>query len=216
MAFAKPAFIAFTGVDRPALRADLERLSARYPIEWGILVDDDRKEPLFPAADARMQLLSGPPLRWAAHICGTKAREIAATPDAAHLDLTGFQRVQINHSFQGSAESHIANCARFGKRAGVRAVLQCSGAFPPDLRVDWLFDVSFGKGTVPSAWPRLSEAGPFCGFSGGLNPHTIRNALEQIAPPPDIPYWVDMESGIRTDGWLDVAKCEAVCRAVYD
>jgi hypothetical protein len=30
-----------------------------------------------------------------------------------------------------------------------------------------------------------------------------------------VAYWIDMESGVRTGGWLDVAKCEAVCRAVY-
>ena len=216
MAFAKPAFIAFTGVDRAAIRADLERLSARYPIEWGVLVDDTRAEPLFADRATRAQLLAGTPLRWAAHICGAQAREIAATSHATQLELTGFQRVQINHSFSGSAESHIAHCARFGQRVGLRPVLQCSGAFPPDLRVDWLFDVSFGKGTAPNAWPRLSDSGPFCGFSGGLGPSTIRNVLEQISPPADVPYWVDMESGIRTEGWMDVAKCEAVCRAVYD
>lgn len=84
-----------------------------------------------------------------------------------------------------------------------------------DCRVDWLFDTSFGKGSRPSAWPMLPIAGPFCGFSGGLNPDNVRDTIERIAAPPGALYWIDMESGVRTDGWLDVSKCEAVCRAVY-
>ena len=69
MAFEKPAFIAFTGVDRAEIKRDLCALAARYPIEWGILVDDDRSDvALFPNASVRAQLVSGAPLRWAAHI----------------------------------------------------------------------------------------------------------------------------------------------------
>lgn len=217
MAFEKPAFIAFTGVDRVDIKRDLCALAARYPIEWGILIDDERSDvALFPDAAVRAQLVSGTPLRWAAHICAAQARAIAHSSSPVALDLSGFQRAQINHSFSGSADVHIANSAFFGRRAGMRTVLQCTADFPIDLRVDWLFDVSFGKGSRPSVWPALPAAGPFCGFSGGLNPDNVRETLERIAAPPGVPYWIDMESGIRTDGWLDVAKCEAVCRAVYD
>ena len=42
MRFQPPSFIAFTGVDRAALRPGLAELAARYPIEWGILIDDQR------------------------------------------------------------------------------------------------------------------------------------------------------------------------------
>jgi len=217
VAFEKPAFIAFTGVDRAEIKRDLCALAARYPIEWGILVDDDRSDvALFPNASVRAQLVSGAPLRWAAHICGSQARAIANSSAPVVFDRSGFQRAQINHSFSGSADVHIANATLFGRRTGVRTVLQCTDNFPMDMRVDWLFDVSFGRGSRPSAWPALPATGPFCGFSGGLNPDNVRETLERIAPTPGVPYWIDMESGIRTDGWLDVAKCEAVCRAVYD
>jgi hypothetical protein len=217
VAFQKPAFIAFTGVDRIEIKRDLCALAAHYPIEWGILIDDERADDaLFPNAAVRTQLVSGEPLRWAAHICATQARAIAGSAAPVAFDLRGFQRAQINHSFSGSSAVHVANSALFGRRAGVRSVLQCTDTFPMDLRVDWLFDVSFGKGSRPSAWPTLPAAGPFCGFSGGLNADNVRETLERIAAPPDVPYWIDMESGIRTAGWLDVAKCEAVCRAVYD
>jgi hypothetical protein len=216
VAFQKPAFIAFTGVDRLDLTEAMAALSARYPIEWGILIDDSRHgESLFPEASVRERLLSGAPLRWAAHICGAQARAIAATSDVDGLELAGFQRAQINHSFSGSDIQHVINTALFGRRRGIRTVLQCSGPFPADARVDWLFDTSFGRGSSPALWPTLPAAGPFCGFSGGLNPGNVRATLQRIAPAGDALYWIDMESGIRTDGWLDPAKCEAVCRAVY-
>jgi hypothetical protein len=214
--FQPPAFIAFTGVDRLDVSDALIALSARYPIEWGILVDDARSgEALFPDARTRARLLRSGPLRWAAHVCGAQAKAIADTGQLGQLNLAGFQRVQVNHSFSGSDEAHVANSSTFARRCGMRPVLQCSGTFPADARVDWLFDTSFGKGTRPAAWPALPASGPFCGFSGGLNPGNVREILEKVAAAAGALYWIDMESGVRSDGWLDVAKCEAVCRAVY-
>ena len=210
-----PAFIAFTGVDRTDLIPHLQALSARYPIEWGMLVDDAQSEkPLFPDRAARQQLLRAGGLRWAAHVCGAEARAIVDAPEDVTIDLAGFSRVQVNHGFHGSHESQIANTWRFGRTQGVRTLLQCGDPFPEDARVDWLYDVSFGKGLRPEGWPRLARQ-PFCGFSGGIGPDTVRDILDLIDAPTGTPYWIDMETGVRSDGWLDLAKCEAVCRAVY-
>lgn len=211
-----PAFIAFTGVDRLDVLPHLRRLSARYPIEWGVLVDPDQEDkPLFPDATIRAGLLAEPGLRWAAHICGTGARDIVAAPRDTAIAVTGVQRAQVNHSFQGSAPDQIAAARDYGRRMGVRTVLQCAGAFPDEPGVDWLYDVSFGAGVKPSDWPALPDGGPFCGYSGGIGPATVTEILARIAAPDGALYWIDMESGIRTDGAFDTAKCEAVCRAVY-
>ncbi len=209
-----PAFIAFTGVDRVELLDGLQALSRRYPIEWGLLVDDAQAhKPLFPDAECRAALLRAGGLRFAAHVCGAPAQAIAGG-GAADLDLAGFQRVQVNHGFSGSTPAQIENAWRFGQRRGLRTVLQCGDPFPADSRVDWLYDVSFGKGITPATWPALATE-PFCGYSGGLGPDTVARALQAIAAPPDAVYWIDMETAVRTGGWLDLAKCEAVCRAVY-
>ena len=212
-----PAFIAFTGVDDPRSVPGLQALSARYPIEWGVLIDDAQAgDPLFPAAADRAALLRAPRLRWAAHVCGAEARLIADAPDSARLDLAGFQRVQVNHGFSGSSPGQIANVIRFGRARGVRTLLQTLSGFPAERRLDWLFDVSFGKGAAPSAWPILPSDGPFCGFSGGINPANAASVVAAIAAPAGAQYWIDMESGVRTGGRFDLDKCEAVCRAVYD
>ncbi|UDF03030.1 phosphoribosylanthranilate isomerase [Asticcacaulis sp. AND118] len=212
---ALPAFIAFTGLDTPDLIPGLIRLSQRYPIEWGILIDDTRKDdPLFPDAAARQRFLETPGLRFAAHVCGQAAHEIANAPDAACIDLSGFQRVQVNHSFAGSTAAQIEHTVRFGRRNGIRMLLQCSETFPEDSRLDWLFDTSFGTGQAPARWPALPN-GPFCGFSGGIGPHNAAEVVRAINAPKGRLYWIDMESRIRTDGWLDLIKCERVCREVY-
>lgn len=217
MTLQRPAFIAFTGVDRADLKDGLVALSMRYPIEWGLLVDDTRAgNPLFPNAATRALLLEGAPLRWAAHICGTQAQAIARDPWSTSVNLSGFQRVQINHGFSGSNVEQTTNAALFARRHGVRAILQCGEVFPDDGRVDWLFDTSFGTGAVPARWPKPPLQGAFCGLSGGLNPINVRQVLENVAPPASAIYWIDMESGVRTDGWFDLTKCEAVCRAVFD
>lgn len=212
-----PSFIAFTGVDRLDLLPGLKRLSARYPIEWGVLVDPDQEDKaLFPNAAVRDGLLAEPGLRWAAHVCGAGAREIVAAPLTTAVAVTGVQRVQINHSFQGSSADQITAARDYGRRMGVRTVLQCAGAFPDEAGVDWLYDVSFGTGVKPEDWPPLRAGGPFCGYSGGIGPATVGDILQRIAAPADALYWIDMESGVRTDGAFDLAKCEAVCRAVYE
>jgi len=211
---ALPRFIAFTGVDDPALADGLVALSARYPIEWGILVDDDRAdEQLFPARADRERLVTLRGLRWAAHVCGAQARAIADDPAAATIDLTGFARMQVNHGFGGSTKTQVGNVVAFAERRRIRALLQCQGDFPDDTRLDWLFDVSFGTGIRPDRWPAPSTH--FCGYSGGIGPANAAEVVTAIAAPVDGDYWIDMESGVRTDGRFDLDKCAAVCRAVY-
>lgn len=211
-----PSFIAFTGVDSVALVPQMQLLSRAYPIEWGILIDDARSgEILFPDADDRAELLAASGLRFAAHVCGEAALMIADRPDEARIDLAGFQRLQVNHGFSGSSPLQIENCVRFGRAQAVRTMLQSTGIFPDDCRLDWLFDTSFGTGKSPERWPPLPAEGPFCGYSGGISPDNVADVIAAIAAPAGAQYWIDMESGVRTEGWFDLAKCAAVCEAVY-
>lgn len=213
---ASPLFIAFTGIDDAGLLPGMRTLSARYPVEWGVLIDPAKAgTPLFPdAATYNSILASG--LRLAAHVCGPLAQEIVTYPDGARFNPAGFRRVQVNHGVDGASPDQVAATGRYARRHGIRAVLQCGGAFPADGQVDWLYDVSFGTGRQPDAWPILSaEASPFCGYSGGINPDNVADLLTALNPPTPADFWIDMESGVRREGRFDLARCEAVCRAVY-
>ncbi len=212
---AQPVFIAFTGVDSAELLPEMQQLSRRFPIEWGVLIDDAKDDRLFADPDTRAKLLEAPGLHYAAHVCGEQAVLIANDPARATIDLSGFQRLQINHAFSGSSPDQIENSIRFGRSQAIRTMLQTLGDFPTDARLDWLYDTSFGTGKTPGRWPQIPAGGPFCGFSGGIRAENVANVVQAIAAPDGAQYWIDMESGVRTDGRFDLAKCEAVCRAVF-
>jgi len=210
----QPAFITFTGVDDSSLLPGMLSLSSHFPIEWGVLIDAAQEgAPLFPSSKVR-QAIQSAPLRLSAHICGGAASAIVEGRLPA-LDLSGYARAQVNHGRAGSTPGDIRNSQLFGARHGIRVALQCQAAFPDDASVDWLFDVSFGTGARPARWPALSSQRAFCGYSGGLGPDNVAETLAKLDIAPGAAYWIDMESGVRTQGRFDLAKCEAVCRAVF-
>jgi phosphoribosylanthranilate isomerase len=94
-------------------------------------------------------------------------------------------------------------------------MLQCLDNFPTDTRLDWLYDTSFGTGKSPNRWPPLPHGGPLCGYSGGIRAENVREILSAISALRGSQYFIDMESGVRTNGRFDLEKCEAVCKAVF-
>lgn len=210
-----PSFITFTGVDRVSILPQIRELSQQYPVEWGVLIDPRQTEKkLFPT-DSQIAEMRRCGLRMSAHICGLMAKDIAHG-SAVALDLSGFSRVQVNHGRDGAGDTIVQRVAEFSAARGVRGALQCNGSFPSDPRVDWLFDVSYGEGVKPTAFPKLSTSVPFCGFSGGIGPDSVCELLEtRIEVTDNRAFWIDMESGVRTGGLLDLRKCAAVCRSVY-
>lgn len=213
----RPAFVAFTGVDDAALTKGMRELSQKYPIEWGVLIDRQKKGiPLFP--DSRqIGSFREAGVRLCAHICGEIAEEIARDANPT-LNLGGFSRIQVNHGREGANSQVVRAVRRFAARHGVRGVLQCRGEFPVEhASVDWLYDVSFGEGVQPTTFPKIRSDVPFCGLSGGIAPSNVVDLLgKKISIENCVLFWIDMESGVRSNDAFDLRKCEAVCRAVYD
>lgn len=210
----KPEFITFTGADDWTDVAGMEALSAVYPIEWGVLFSPSRqgKDPRYPGGEAQSRLLSTS-LRLAAHICGDHAR---AAMDGRKLDipvdLGCFRRVQVNH-----AAPDPWAIERFRRGWGPRCIAQTRGdAFPADASLDWLHDASGGRGIRTTAWPEHPGDGRMVGYAGGISPDNVLDVLAEIAEiAADGPYWIDMESGVRTDDRFDLEKCRRVCELVY-
>lgn len=220
----KPLFITFTGLDEAAsTQADrIVSLSRRYPIEWGILFSTGRQgiEPRYPT-DPVIRTFLPLPIRRAAHLCGPIAREIVRTGECPHLDelLAGnFDRIQVNTSDPTVDPERVARyAASLGE--GTRAILQSRDpvSFPAPTATQWLYDRSGGRGDIPDRWPVPAIGGAMVGYAGGLGPGTVAPALDAIlaSHPAGVPFWIDMETRIRTDDRLDLDLCEAVCRAVY-
>lgn len=211
-----PKFITFTGVDNRTDPSALLELAQDFPVEFGVLWSSKLQgSGRYPSAGtiARLQETSG--LRLSLHICGAQAREIAAGV-APPLDLRGFSRAQINGiSGAGIDLDHVGG---FAASHGLRAILQSgsSEGFPDSDTVDWLFDLSGGRGALQARWPTAPAGRALVGYAGGLGLETT-DAFAQIAHAAGAqPYWIDMESKIRNDmDEFDIGRCRLICQTVY-
>lgn len=214
-----PVTITFTGVDEHTDLNELASLSARFPVEWGVLFSPKRqgsgRYPDFTLIGKILQLRKKG-VKFAAHLCGQFANDVIDGRELG-LSLDVFDRAQIN-----SARKDIdpARVSRFAaqRRMPVRPILQCRGDFPTSPSVSWLFDTSGGRGESPAAWPTPPcDNSPWnlCGYAGGLNPSNVSDAVQAIGAHKGH-YWIDMETGVRNeDDHLDLSKCRAVCETVY-
>lgn len=207
----KPSFVTFTGADNETSIETMRDLSARFPIEWGILFSPSRQgiDPRYPDA-ATLERLCKSGLQLAAHLCGDHARDVMSGRDPVlPVPLIPFARVQINH---GTPDPVII--AAFAQRVGKPCIAQTRGeAFPDDDRISWLFDASGGQGIAPKAWPR--HPGRPVGYAGGLGPVNAATVSKEIGAHAVAPYWIDMESGVRTDDRFDLDLVGRVCNSVY-
>ena len=222
---AKPLFITFTGIDQHTSLSKARALAEKYPIEFGILISPQRQgiDTRYPDWTVIRGIFKEVGYRYdrsrccALHLCGAASKEVLQTWDSSILkaDLTSVGRIQINTA---SKNIDTEKLQAWANQHWVVPILQCRDEFPSDPNVTWLFDRSGGEGLVPGVWPQA----PFqfqrqmVGYAGGLSPENIKQQLPLIeAAAGKHPYYIDMESGVRTDGRFDLDKCLAVCKAVY-
>lgn len=208
----KPEFITFTGADDMSDVGEMMMLSMHYRIEWGILLSPSRQgsDPRYPGGEALSRFAwSG--LRLAAHLCGNYSHNIMEHGEIAlhpPIDLGIFQRIQVNHH-----HPQMAQIIKFRNGWGkMRCIAQTRAEiFPRDTSIDWLFDASCGSGITPTAWP--AYPGRLVGYAGGIGTDNVADVIGQIDASG--PYWIDMESGARTNNRFDLCLCQKVCEAVY-
>ncbi len=211
-----PSFVTFTGIDA---RTDLQRameLSRIYPIEWGILYGNSAG-PRYMEPWRRLAI-SKLPMRKAAHLCGRFAQAFQNGANA--LNLTGYDRIQINMQDKDYQRAKLASLdglvPGFCPEPG-RLIMQFRGSqFPTDSTLAYLYDKSGGRGKTSIAYPTINPMinwPTLVGYAGGIKPDNIDETIKCIAPARA--YWLDMETGIRTDDWLDLDKCQAVCEKLW-
>ena len=147
--------------------------------------------------------------RTAVHACGRVAREYLLVDHASPGVL--FDRIQVNGAV--SVPELRGLCTRYPEQV---VITQDNAANVPlrefaEARVHAiLVDGSGGRGIVPARWQR-PQTTKEVGFAGGLGPHNLEAELPKIAAIATGEWWIDMESGVRTDDWFDVNKAlEAV------
>ena len=205
----RPQFLTFTGIDAHTDLIRARELSLYYPIEWGVLFSKERqgKENRYPSHMDINFIGAETMLTLSAHLCGEYAEKVLSGEDPG-ISLRDFDRVQIN-----SVKPDQTTAAAFGAARDVTPIIQIRDLeFPEDQGCAMLFDRSGGRGVATTEWPR-HPGGRLVGYAGGISPDNIRDVLEAVDSSG--PYWLDMESGIRTNDLLDLDKCEAIANAVY-
>lgn len=219
-----PEFITFTGLDVKTDPEKVRKLSARYPIEWGILyggIVGYRIGKRYPSDKVISRFLAIEDIRLSAHLCGRFSRW-ALNPlieDSADIisrirlwtdSKRSFNRVQIN-----SANYQDVDWYTFLLHVLVRkpVIIQVRGAtFPETISgLTWLHDESGGTGKVATVRP-LQTTDALVGYAGGIGPENVMEIIGQIDASH---YYLDMESRVRTRDWLDLDKCQAVCEQIW-
>jgi phosphoribosylanthranilate isomerase len=223
----------FTGIDS---RTDLGRvveLSSAYPfLEFGVLLSrtPEDKDPRYPvAAEIRriVDKLSGK-TRLALHVCGRAVGEFVREPelgmefagqDINDLIQAGVSRVQLNFSFARAGFS-LEELERAIRRTNAFVITQhfpanvpvSEGITAPNHQV--LYDTSGGRGVEAEGYVKTFH-GKYTGYAGGLGPENVVERMDAIqAACGDYAAWIDMENRIRTEGYLDLGKCETVAASI--
>lgn len=205
MSFLQPNFVTFTGIDK---FTDLNRckdLSDRYPIEWGVLFSSTNKSNRYPNYNQRCNIASAG-LNLSAHLCGEISRRFQ---EDLFAPSSIYKRIQVN----AGKYKDLDWLNEISIRDGRRVIIQHrEGPFPIDGRFDYLVDKSGGRGRVANFLPPQHDINHLVGYSGGITPGNVRHILSNITA---LHYWIDMETGIRTDDKLDLNKCEAICKTIW-
>lgn len=219
------ARVTITGADDNTSVTQLLDLSDEYEfVEWGILVSRSQAGGYRFLSERWMEQLASeasPNVMISMHLCGDWVRQLlmgvldwSNTPGLRYYA----QRIQINTH----AIPHLTKIDMFNnmEQLGDREfIMQADGVMDhlayagPKYGVNCsiLFDTSHGAGISPTSWPRQID-GFYCGYAGGIGPQNIAEELKKIEALAKRPYWIDMESRVRSrdDSVLQIAKIRSV------
>ena len=199
--------VSFTGIDNKTNIKRLLEIAEKYPnTEFGFLISEANTNKnvnnRYPNL-VLLQQLKNKNINLALHVCGKLAREVAKTGSlesvktfmGSYFDM--FQRIQLNL---------VGNTVTIPITDTYELYEQT-----PTENIVYLSDKSGGHGEVTD----FDFFDKYQGFAGGLNPENILDRKADIDMLVDYDYWLDMESGVRTDNWFDLNKVEDICRKVF-
>lgn len=202
--------ITITGIDYQTSASQLFRLMKNWPrAEVGLLYTTTPNERnRYPSISYLANLAFELGDKSAIHICGSEARhEMIVGGNDLQTVLRQAGRVQINGNVTKEELLLLAPKVR-------TIITQHNLANQMLANVDCknheiLMDTSSGRGLLPDAWTRAVTSKPV-GFAGGLGPDNLNNQLVSLSSVVSGHWWVDMESGLRTNDWFDIDKAERV------
>lgn len=219
--------ITFTGIDVHTNIDNICQLQDHYPfIEFGLLVAQSRqgKENRYPDLYVLPHELEDRGLNLACHVCGSLAKECLTEGfDGLNKYLGGklniFNRVQLNVSDMREIPPSFNLYLDYGPD---EVIIQQHPDKPLivdrlanyTVNVSVLFDASGGRGLETGFKPvRLPKFRT--GYAGGINPTNAAERFFELTESDILDdFWIDMESGVRTDDWFDISKVKAVLESI--
>lgn len=218
--------VSITGADDRTDISELACLTQHYPfVEWALLYGPKEGSPRNPSSPWRTAFFDANlPCSKAVHLCG-KSAFLELMAGTLPKEVLRADRVQLNINARRAdfTPAEVLDVYRQALEHYPAVILQLheatkplieefvGGLSPEDaVRTHVLLDESRGTGVVPRSWTVPAEAGlAYCGFAGGLGPDNIHEVLNLLAPVGRA-FWVDMESRVRTQNALDLAKVRQV------
>jgi phosphoribosylanthranilate isomerase len=213
--------VTFTGVDDwISVRHLFDIWRDNQFIEWGILYSESKMgEKRYPSKRKILDFVYSNNMHKSLHICGFASSNISQkgfiSNDILYL-VPGLNRIQLNFNSQKTEvnlgkflsrleDFHIPFILQVNKNN--KQLIDDISSHIDKNKIHYLFDSSCGEGVEIIDIP-VPIKDKICGWCGGLNPDNLHQKLEILEKelPKDLPIWIDMESGIRTDDYFDISK----------
>lgn len=224
----KPIPITFTGIDERTDPRRLADIQARHPnAEFGILFRDrptknEYRQKRFPSAEVIDRFIDAG-LRLSLHVCGPLSRRtfLDGFRELVYLlrRLPNFKRIQLNGL--GGLLADDECCQALSIPAGMELILQQHPGEKPLVErieringagtVSILIDASGGRGLDVPFTP-VTYGSLRTGYAGGINPDNAAAKARALLDQGARDFWLDCETGIRTDDWFDADKAEQILR----
>lgn len=210
-----------TGVDERTSFEWVLDMAGRYPVaEFGILLSltPEDKDARYSDIDFIMDFgdqMQRFAVNTALHICGSAVNHFVGGGDTVQSIASRFGRVQLNFSLKRSPFTldELDRAINSFSRPVITQHFEANSEVTTGVTAvnhHVLFDASGGRGIHSTEFPERI-AGKYYGYAGGFGPNTIEEDIERAAQSAaGMPFWVDMESKLRTDGYLDPVLCEKV------
>ena len=228
--------ITFTGVDAKTDIRDLIDIQREYPIvEFGVLTSYHWYENGNRYLDPKViNELRGNGLSLALHVCGSAAHDAATgrwdlIDKLVWMNIDLFHRIQLNISNRSDNPNALGCLPKIVEQEVIIQTRDGANTCIYDATIEnfkekdkfgrsfsMLLDASGGQG-IDTPLKVLPSSGKV-GYAGGFNPDNVGEKLTFLLQNVRMgQFWIDMESGVRTDDWFDTAKVRrvlAICKEV--
>lgn len=227
--------ITFTGVDAKTDKKLLSEIQKQYPVaEFGVLTSYHWYENGNRYIDPRMIVDLPENLNLSLHICGSATMEamVGYWEMIDHLtfgQLFRFKRIQLNIA---NRKGNIDRCFRpeyihqeiIIQQKSTGELREYCNTMVAAQQVGWqhyfsvLLDASGGRGIDTEI--KILQKQRKVGYAGGITPDNVEEKLLYLLENHDRDFWIDMESGVRTNDQFDLSKVQDVLekcdRVLYD